>query len=181
MIFKDSKTSNYKRIGGIYDKLFYVYLRQDDPKKSTMKKLERYGFVRRIELKSAARSVVLTPFSKEYITKNDRESIEKFGLTVIDGSWNRIDTIENINLRRLKKLPLLVPVNPVNFGKPGKLSSIEAMAAALYIVGYVEESKEILSKFNWGGTFITTNANLLNDYAQCKDSEEIESVQESYF
>lgn len=181
MRINDIQSNSVSETKRIYSRLFYVYLRQDDPKKSTMKKIERYGFVRKIDLKSAMRTVVLSPYSSSYLTKGDLELIGKFGLTVIDGSWNRIDGLKELNFRRGRKLPPLVAANPVNFGKVGKLSSVEAMAAALYITGFQEEAKEILSKFHWGETFITTNSNLLSEYEECKDSDCIEEVQRAYF
>ena len=41
--------------------IFYVYLGQDDPKKSTMKKLERYGLAIQIPLNKIYNKLYLTP------------------------------------------------------------------------------------------------------------------------
>ncbi len=46
-------------------------------------------------------------------------------------------------------LPWLVAANPVNFGKPTKLSCAEAFAAALYVCGCKEEAVSIMSRFKW--------------------------------
>ncbi len=161
--------------------LLFTYLKEDDPSKSTMLKLKRMGLARMVPLRDIRISMCLTPFAGSYITKADRSLAIRSGLSVIDGSWNLIGGIEGIRLKYPRKLPLLVPVNPVNFGKPGKLSSVEAMAAALYILGFRETGLGILSKFNWGQHFYTVNANPLQDYGECNDQECIERAQNMYF
>jgi pre-rRNA-processing protein TSR3 len=73
-----------------------------------------------------------------------------------------------------------VAANPVNYGIPTKLSTVEALAAALYIAGFSEQAKELLSKFKWGPQFIALNAELLEDYAQAKNSADVVKVQNEY-
>ena len=74
-------------------------------------------------------------------------------------------------------LPILLAGNPVNFAKATKLSTVEALAGALYIAGFRNEAKRLLSIFTWGHTFLELNANLLDAYAVAKDSEEIVNLQ----
>jgi pre-rRNA-processing protein TSR3 len=70
--------------------------------------------------------------------------------------------------------------NPVNFGKPCKLSSVEALAAALYILGQKEHAREILSKVNWGIRFLEVNEEPLDLYSRAKDSTEVVKIQELF-
>ena len=44
--------------------------------------------------------------------------------------------------------------NPVNYGKPLKLSCAEAIAGTLLVAGFPETSLEVLSKFKWGHSFL---------------------------
>jgi pre-rRNA-processing protein TSR3 len=74
-------------------------------------------------------------------------------------------------------LPILIAGNPVNFGKLTKLTTAEAIAAALYIAGFKEESEQLLSIFTWGHTFFEINNMLLSNYETAKDSAEIVEMQ----
>lgn len=162
-------------------RLLYAYLNQDDPRKSTMKKLERFEMVTRVPLAKAARSLSLTPYADIYLLPSDREIALKSGLLLIDGSWNRITSIGNLKLRHPRKLPVLVPVNPVNYGKPGKLSSVEAMAASLYIMGFGDEAVAVLSKFNWGQNFIPMNVQPMEEYKKCISQEDVPAAEALFF
>jgi len=77
-------------------------------------------------------------------------------------------------------LPYLIAVNPVNYGVPTKLSTVEALAAALYIAGFGEEAERLLSIFKWGLHFLVLNRELLDSYAQAKDSAEVVELQRSF-
>jgi pre-rRNA-processing protein TSR3 len=70
--------------------------------------------------------------------------------------------------------------NPVNFGKPCMLSSVEALAASLYILGERERAAELLSKVNWGIRFLEVNREPLDLYADAKDSAEVIKIQREY-
>ena len=74
-------------------------------------------------------------------------------------------------------MPILIAGNPVNFGKATKLTTAEALAAALYIAGFKQEAVGLLSIFTWGHTFLDLNATLLENYASAQDSTEIIQTQ----
>jgi pre-rRNA-processing protein TSR3 len=77
-------------------------------------------------------------------------------------------------------LPILMAGNPTNYAKATKLSTVEALAGALYIAGFKEEAEKILSIFTWGHTFLELNADLLEAYASTKDSAEIVKTQNTW-
>ena len=54
-----------------------------------------------------------------------------------------------------------------------KLTTVEAIAGAAFIMGFHELGKELLSKFNWGHTFYELNENLLADYEKIEIEEQI--------
>ncbi|MHA1345176.1 MAG: ribosome biogenesis domain-containing protein, partial [Candidatus Heimdallarchaeaceae archaeon] len=76
-----------------------------------------------------------------------------------------------------RALPFLVAANPVNYGKPSKLSTLEAIAAALYILGDKMQSEEILSLVKWGNEFLKINKDYLDRYSKAKNSKEIVQIQ----
>ncbi|HDN17627.1 MAG TPA: DUF367 family protein [Candidatus Bathyarchaeota archaeon] len=148
-------------------KLYAYRVDEDDPKKCTSMVLKRHGLLLILRRMSEIpkRSLVLNPESVTLLTPSDRVFAERYGLTVIDSSWKRSNRIFHVIKRGLhRKLPPLVAVNPINYGRIGFLSSAEALAAALYILGYPSEAEELLSKFKWGPNFLKVNRNALEEY-----------------
>lgn len=167
--------------GGV--RLYVYHAKQCDPKKCTALKLKRHGLVTVFHrLSLLPRGVVtLDPYSTRAFSPSDRDLIERFGLAAIDCSW--VHAVEVFSRRmnvRHRCLPYLVAANPTNYGVPTKLSTAEALAAALYIVGYVEEARRLLSIFKWGLGFLTLNREPLEDYRKAKDSREVVKAQQKY-
>ena len=79
-----------------------------------------------------------------------------------------------------RALPFLLAANPVNYGKPFQLSTLEAFAAALYILGEVEDAKEIVGIYTWGPRFLELNREPLEDYRQARDSAEVIRLMKQY-
>jgi pre-rRNA-processing protein TSR3 len=162
----------------------YVYDEgQCDPKKCTGKKLVRFNLAQEISSLRRApnRAVVLTPFSEKSISREDRPAAEAHGLLVMDLSWNQIDDFPVLRKDlRQRSLPYMLAANPVNWGHPFKLSSVEALAAALYIMGYQEQALQALAKFSWGEQFIKLNQEPLDRYAEAETSAEVVRIQMEY-
>ena len=77
-------------------------------------------------------------------------------------------------------VPFMVAANPVNYGKPFKLTCVEAIAGALMLTGFEEEAEAILGGFKWGHSFLELNADIFEKYRGCKTSEEIIAAQNEY-
>ena len=150
-----------------------------DPRKCTVKKMERAGVLKIFTKISQIprNTLLLDPTAEQALSPADRfvKSI-----TVLDCSWAVLDTGAVRSWRIRRALPFLVAANPVNFGRPCVLSSIEALAASLYILGEQERAAELLKKVSWGIRFIEVNREPLDFYAQAKNSAEVVKIQEQY-
>ena len=64
--------------------------------------------------------------------------------------------------------------------KLNKLTTVEALAGAVYILGESELTHTLLQKFKWGHTFFALNENLLGDYSKAKSESEILDISHEY-
>lgn len=157
-------------------------LRQDDPFKCTAAKLVKFHLAESVKF-IRDNTIVLSPFSKTPITKNDVRISDS--LCAIDCSWERADEVlrhQKLVARGVgRRLPALLAANPINYAKLGKLSSAEALAGALHILGEKGLAFEIMNKFKWGHTFLELNTNLLEDYSQAESALQIDLIEQEYF
>ena len=160
--------------------LFY-YMHQDDPRKSTMKKLERFGLAKSVPLGKLNRAVTLTHDSERVLLPLFSEDVAIHGIGVLEGSWNRPETLSAIRMKKGVKLPTLLAANPVNYGKLFRLSSVEAVAAALFITGFQDFGAELLGKFTWGHVFYDLNREPLLEYSRCRSEAELRDAEEQFF
>ena len=138
---------------------------QDDPKKCTAKRLERFGFSSNYKSFRTLppKGVVLDPFSDKVLTPNDSILAEVGGIVGVDCSWKMAEkTFSKLRLMGLepRKLPNIVPANPVNSGKIGKLCTAEAIASALMLCGKIDQAEKVMSIFKWGPAFIKLNSEI---------------------
>ncbi|HEV3432377.1 MAG TPA: DUF367 family protein [Nitrososphaera sp.] len=161
--------------------LIYM-LHQDDPFKCTAAKLAKFRLA--VPVKFISRTtIVLDPFSERTILRGDHVVADS--VCVIDCSWERVDEV--LKHRRLtdrgiaRRLPAMLAANPTNYAKLGKLSSVEALAGALYILNEKELAIRMMDKFKWGHTFLQLNSNLLDDYAAAETEEQVFELEGEYF
>lgn len=139
--------------------LFCIHFNECDPKKCTAIKLKKFGLISFIsrDNNKYKDAIFLTPIALKTISIEDREIIIKNGIIVLDCSWKHIIEEKSVAYLNKRKLPPFIAANPVNYGKWEKLSSVEALAASLYITGFDNLADLLLSKFNWGLQFKTLN------------------------
>jgi len=158
--------------------LLVYHANQCDPKKCSGKQLARFDLVRLTDRANSLRTfLVLSPFSKKALSVEDKGAK---GLAALDCSWAHAEEVFSRFRLNERALPYLVAANPVNFGKPFKLSTVEALAAGLFILGERAQAELMLSKFNWGHVFLEMNKEPLEEYAAAKSSAEVVKIQQAY-
>jgi pre-rRNA-processing protein TSR3 len=154
---------------------------QCDPKKCTgirLGRMNRARIIRTMRLIPRG-SVVLNPVSQTAFSPADKDAILRSGLVALDCSWKQAESIFAASRAGTQRsLPYLLAANPINTYKPIKLSTVEAIAAALYILGMPSQADDVLSVFKWGPSFITLNREWLDAYAKCSTSGEVVRVQQ---
>ncbi len=150
---------------------------QDDPRKCTAAKMLKFGLAQNIR-KISSRGIVLDPFSEKTLLPKDKSATSIVG---IDCSWNLATQAFSKRFAGIKRrLPPLFAGNPVNYSKLDKLTTVEALAASLFILGSREQALELLDKFKWGHTFYDLNENLFAEYSKLKDESQIEPILRDY-
>jgi pre-rRNA-processing protein TSR3 len=164
--------------------LWVYHTAEDDPKKCSAKKMHRFGLVHLSSSirKIPANMILLNPFAKKSISPEDRDVAEKCGILALDCSWNTAEQqFPGLKKKfRSRALPYVIAVNPVNYGKPLKLSTLEAFAASLYILGEVNQAKKLVSIYKWAPHFLEMNQEPLEEYRKAKNSAEIIEIMNQY-
>ena len=157
---------------------------QDDPRKNTALRLQKAGKANLFDdiRKAPKHSVLLNPFAKKALSREDLDDMRRHGLLALDCSWKQAEETFPVLLgaTRSRALPFLVAANPINYGKPFVLSTAEAIGAALAIVGEMRQARDVLSAVPFGDLFLTLNKNPLEDYAKCETSAEVVAAQMLY-
>lgn len=138
--------------------------------------------MRSLRPSATSRGVVLTPSADTAVSYADAQVAAERGVAVVDCSWARVDDVPFGTLKGgpPRLLPFLVAANPVNYGKPLKLTCAEAAAAALYIMRFKDAARAVMAPFSWGHAFFQVNEDLLDKYADAEDSAGVVAVQNEY-
>ncbi len=166
-----------------------LWLAQDDPKKNTAVISSKRGDIKLHKKISTLpkKGIILEPLCGKIFGPEDHDILTKKNgsLVGLDCSWKHIESSVDKVMRQTRlqprMLPLFLAANPVNWGKPGKLSTVEALAAATYLTGNKDQATSLLSAFRWGQRFIELNFEPLEEYSSAKSSKELVNLQFEFF
>lgn len=153
---------------------------QCNPKRCTALKMKRFGLAKVMSRMSGI-GILLNPYAKRILSKDDLEYGKKHGIVCLDCSWENAEKIfSGTKTERQRRLPFLLAANPVNYAKPFKLTTLEAFATSLYILGFQKDAEKILGIYSWGEGFLKLNKELLDDYEKAKNSEKIMEIEKEF-
>ncbi len=155
------------------------YVGDDDPAKCTARRLAQFDLVtlhRRD--RNLPHGILLDPFADRALSPADRDASDL--LVAVDCSWRHADEAQFRRPGIHRALPFLVAANPVNYGRPFALTTLEALVAALWILGEPEQARTVAAAENWGETFLTLNEEPLARYAAAADSTAVVAIQDDY-
>lgn len=164
-------------------RVLIVHEDDDDPDKCTARKLARFHMAELVDERDVPRgAILLHPYADKALSPADRANLDEAGLVALDCSWKRArEAFEQLGDRaEPRALPYLVAANPVNYGKAFQLSTVEAVASALTILGQREDAEAAMSKFGWHESFWAMNENPLAAYAACEDSTDVVEAQQDF-
>ena len=159
-------------------KLHVLRFNQDDPKKCTAAKMVKFKIANDVKT-TKKNNLVLDPFSARTLLPKDKDLINS--IIGNDCSWNLSNQKKKKKFTGIKrKLPPLLAGNPVNYSKLNKLTTAEAMAASLYIMGFKQDALKLLDKFKWGHTFYELNHNILEEYSKTESEDDVYAILQDY-
>jgi rRNA small subunit aminocarboxypropyltransferase len=165
-------------------RLVIWHMGEDDPKKCTAKKLARFEMA---ELVPEARrlprdALLLDPEAGQAVCRGDGPLADAHGLAAVDCTWKKaaVKFPEVPGRFHRRALPYLLAANPTAFGRPFMLSTVEAFAGALVIMGKRAQAEAMLGKFGWGARFLELNAEPLAEYAKALTSRDVVAAQDLF-
>src|SRR5208282_272057 len=80
-----------------------------------------------------------------------------------------------------RRLPVLIATNPQHYGRVAQLNTVEALCAALYVLGRPEEAERVISGFAGGEEFLEVNRDRLERYSRAVAPDDITAAEKLLF
>ena len=162
----------------------------DHPRVCTGRRLLHLGLAEEARALSgpASSPIVLDPYASEPLSAADLPAAERGGILAVDCSWNSLADAGHLpglrathDLSRRRRLPFLIATNPQHYGRLGELNTVEALGAALYVLGRPEEAAELLHGFAGGPAFVEVNHALLKRLAQTRTAGAVRQAERAFY
>ncbi len=157
-----------------------------NPKRCSARRLAKFAMIEMVDRlgRLPKKAILLDPFAKKALSHEDAEQARNRGICLLDCSWEHAETTfknaKRIARLTVRSLPFLLAANPINYGKPWRLTTLEAAAAALAILGDGDHANRLAASTNWGTIFMQLNAEPLEEYAAAETSTEVVRIQKAY-
>jgi len=163
---------------------------EDHPRACTGRRLVERGEVDRITSASSFPSgIVLDPHAPHVVGRWDEATARARGVGAVDCSWNQLGRrggypegpVAAVPARRRRRLPLLLAGNAQHYGRLGELNTVEALAAALIVLGEPDHGAQLLEGFHDGASFLSLNREPLAAYAEAATEEAAREAEVAFF
>jgi pre-rRNA-processing protein TSR3 len=173
-------------------RLFIVVVGEDHPKACTGRRLLARGLARppRSYGRGPRRAITLDPHAALPLSADDRLRADASGVLAVDCSWNQLAARGRLppdpgnsspNPPPRRRLPILVAANPQHYGRLTELNTVEALAAAVYVLGSRAQAARLLEGFRGGSQFLEINRARLEAYASATDAEGVRAIERDLF
>jgi pre-rRNA-processing protein TSR3 len=172
-------------------RLFIALAGEDHPKACTGRRLLARGLARpaRTGSRNPGRPITLDPHAALPLSAEDRSRVDSAGILAVDCSWNQLaargrlptDPTETGHPPPRRRLPILVAANPQHYGRVTELNTVEALSAAVYLLGCPGQAARLLEGFRGGPQFLEINRARLDAYAAAVDAEAVKAVERDLF
>ena len=162
----------------------------DHPRACTGRRLLRLGLVQEFTggTNPSDSPVVLDPYALEPLSGADLPSAERGGILAVDCSWNALAETGRLpgagpsrDLRHRRRLPFLIATNPQHYGRLGELNTVEALGAALYVLGRPREADAVLRGFAGGAAFLEVNHERLDQFARAGTADGVRQAERAIY
>jgi len=168
--------------------LHVIHLNQDDPRKCTARAMHSraHAVLHEHPRDAPRRGILLNPQAGRLQGPEDNGLLDRGGsIVALDCSWKSIERalaqVSKHSMLEGRTLPVLLAANPVSWGKPGRLTTAEALCASVIISGRWEQGRRIITPFSFGDEFLSLNASPLEAYSNARSNADLAELQWEFF